>query len=76
LVAISRKLWYYLLIIIRFGKINKDFFLKGIKGHGYVETRISTIGESYTSLVPKGYGFLKEIKEAWQNNEQKSYSND
>jgi len=59
-----------------FGETNKDFFLKQIKGRGYVDTGISTISEFYTPLVPKGYDFLEKIKEAWQNNEQKSYSND
>jgi len=59
-----------------FGETNKDFFLKQIKGRGYVDTGISTISEFYTPLVPKGYDFLKEIKEVWQGNEQKGYSND
>lgn len=59
-----------------FGETNKDFFLKQIKGRGYVDTGISTISEFYTPLVPKGYDFLKEIEEVWQGNEQKGYSND
>lgn len=44
-----------------FGEVNKDFFLKKIKGRGYVDTGTSVISEFYTPLVPKGYDFLKEI---------------
>lgn len=44
-----------------FGEVNKDFFLKKIKGRGYVDTGTSVISEFYTPLVPKGYNFLKEI---------------
>ncbi len=45
-----------------FGETDKDFFLKQIKGRGYVDTGTSVISEFYTPLVPKGYDFLKEIK--------------
>lgn len=44
-----------------FGESNKDFFLKPIKGRGYVDVGTSVISEFYTPLVPKGYDFLKEI---------------
>lgn len=44
-----------------FGEINKDFFLKQIKGRGYVDTGTSVISEFYTPLVPKGHNFLNEI---------------
>ena len=44
-----------------FGETNKDFFLKQIKGRGYVDTGTSVISEFYTPLVPKGYDFLEEI---------------
>lgn len=44
-----------------FGETNKEFFLKPIKGRGYVDTGTSVISEFYTPLVPKGYDFLKEI---------------
>lgn len=44
-----------------FGEVNKDFFLKQIKGRGYVDTGTSVISEFYTPLVPKGYDFLTEI---------------
>lgn len=44
-----------------FGETDKDFFLKQIKGRGYVDTGVSVISEFYTPLVPKGYDFLKEI---------------
>ncbi|EAC7426789.1 ATP-binding protein [Listeria monocytogenes] len=39
----------------------KQFFLKPIKGRGYVDVGTSVISEFYTPLVPKGYDFLKEI---------------
>lgn len=41
--------------------VQKQFFLKPIKGRGYVDTGTSVISEFYTPLVPKGYDFLKEI---------------
>jgi len=44
-----------------FGETNKDFFLKQIKGRGYVDTGTSVISEFYTPFVPKGYDFLKQI---------------
>ena len=40
--------------------VQKDFFLKRIKGRGY-DVGTSVISEFYT-LVPKGYDFLEEIK--------------
>lgn len=39
----------------------KQFFLKPIKGRGYVDTGTSVISEFYTPKVPKGYDFLKQI---------------
>lgn len=42
--------------------IQKDFFLKQIKGRGYVDIGTSVISEFYTPLVPKGHDFLEEIK--------------
>lgn len=42
--------------------VQKDFFLKQIKGRGYVDVGTSVISEFYTPLVPKGYDFLEEIK--------------
>lgn len=44
-----------------FGETSKQFFLKPIKGRGYVDTGKSVISEFYTPLVPKGHDFLKEI---------------
>lgn len=38
-----------------FGEVDKDFFLKQIKGRGYVDVGTSVISEFYTPLVPKGY---------------------
>lgn len=39
----------------------KQFFLKPIKGRGYVDIGTSVISEFYTPLVPKNYDFLKRI---------------
>ena len=50
-----------------FGEVDKDFFLKQIKGRGYVDTGTSVIAEFYTPLVPKGHDFLKEIGKLAQN---------
>ncbi len=44
-----------------FGETNKNFFLKQIKGRGYVDTGKSVISEFYTPLVPPGHDFLKSI---------------
>lgn len=44
-----------------FGETSKQFFLKQIRGRGYVDTGKSVISEFYTPLVPKGHDFLKEI---------------
>ena len=44
-----------------FGEANKEFFLKQIKGRGYVDVGTNVISEFYTPLVPKGHDFLKEI---------------
>lgn len=41
--------------------VQKQFFLKPIKGRGYVDTGTSVISEFYTPFVPKGYDFLEEI---------------
>lgn len=46
-----------------FGETDKDFFLKQIKGRGYVDTGTSVISEFYTPLVPKEHDFLKEISQ-------------
>lgn len=45
-----------------FGEVDKNFFLKQIKGRGYVDTGNSVISEFYTPLVPKGHDFLMEIE--------------
>ncbi len=41
--------------------MQKQFFLKPIKGRGYVDIGTSVISEFYTPLVPKKYDFLKNI---------------
>lgn len=53
-----------------FGEVNKDFFLKMIKGRGYVDIGIGTISEFYTPLVPKGYDFLESIRSIIDNQEK------
>lgn len=45
--------------------VQKQFFLKPIKGRGYVDIGTSIISEFYTPLVPKGHDFLKEIKDIY-----------
>lgn len=50
-----------------FGENDKDFFLKPIKGRGYVDVGTSVISEFYTPLVPKEHDFLVTIKELYQN---------
>ncbi|HFD6749677.1 TPA: FtsK/SpoIIIE domain-containing protein [Enterococcus faecium] len=45
-----------------FGETNKEFFLKPIKGRGYVDTGVSVISEFYTPYVPKDHDFIKEIE--------------
>ena len=44
-----------------FGETQKQFFLKPIKGRGYVDGGTSVISEFYTPLVPKGHDFLQTI---------------
>ena len=44
-----------------FGETSKQFFLKPIKGRGYVDVGTSVISEFYTPLVPKGHDFLQTI---------------
>lgn len=42
--------------------VQKEFFLKQIKGRGYVDVGNNVISEFYTPLVPKRHDFLAEIK--------------
>ena len=48
------------------GEVDKNFFMKRIKGRGYVDTGGSVISEFYTQLVPKVYDFLESIKQVAQ----------
>ncbi|MFD1414998.1 FtsK/SpoIIIE domain-containing protein [Oceanobacillus jeddahense] len=41
--------------------VQKQFFLKQIKGRGYIDKGDSVISEFYTPLVPNEHDFLKEI---------------
>lgn len=50
-----------------FGETNKEFFLKPIKGRGYVDVGTSVISEFYTPLVPKDHDFLTSISSLYQN---------
>jgi len=45
-----------------FGETGKQFFLKKIKGRGYVDMGSGVITEFFTPIVPKGYDFIKEIE--------------
>lgn len=40
----------------------KQFFLKPIKGRGYIDTGKNVISEFYTPLVPKNHDFLQTIE--------------
>lgn len=42
--------------------VQKEFFLKQIKGRGYVDVGNNVISEFYTPLVPNGHDFLEEIR--------------
>lgn len=44
-----------------FGDVDKEFFLKQIRGRGYVDVGTNVISEFYTPLVPKGHDFLETI---------------
>lgn len=44
-----------------FGDVDKSFFLKQIKGRGYVDVGTNVISEFYTPIVPKGHDFLEII---------------
>lgn len=44
--------------------VQKQFFLKPIKGRGYVDKGDNIISEFYTPLVPKSHDFLLEIETA------------
>jgi DNA segregation ATPase FtsK/SpoIIIE-like protein len=45
-----------------FGEVDKDFFLKKIKGRGYVDVGTNVISEFYTPLVPKEHDFLASMR--------------
>lgn len=45
-----------------FGERDKLFFLKQIKGRGYVDAGTSVVSEFYTPLVPKEHDFIGTIK--------------
>ncbi|MDU6524910.1 MAG: ATP-binding protein, partial [Enterococcus sp.] len=53
-----------------YGEVDKNFFMKHIKGRGYVDTGGSVISEFYTPLVPKGHDFLESIKQVAQSQEK------
>ena len=51
-----------------FGEVKKEFFFKNVKGRGYADTGKGVITEFYAPVVPKGYDFLQEIREAKSSN--------
>ncbi|MDN9333054.1 DUF87 domain-containing protein [Clostridioides difficile] len=53
-----------------FGETNKDFFLKQIKGRGYLDIGTNVISEFYTPIVPKGHNFLDEIDKLFVKTEK------
>lgn len=53
--------------LMMFDEVGKDFFLKQIRGRGYVDVGTSVISEFYTPLVPKEHDFLKDIGKLMQN---------
>ncbi|EDO0512865.1 FtsK/SpoIIIE domain-containing protein [Listeria monocytogenes] len=53
-----------------FGENDKDFFLKPIKGRGYVDVGTSVISEFYTPLVPKEHDFLEAIQQELKQHKQ------
>lgn len=55
-----------------FGETNKEFFLKQIKGRGYVDVGTSVISEFYTPLIPKEHDFLAEIGALSQSGKEES----
>lgn len=55
-----------------FGETNKDFFLKQIKGRGYVDVGTNVISEFYTPLIPDDHDFLTEIELLSQSREEES----
>lgn len=48
----------------------KQFFLKPIKGRGYVDTGKSVISEFYTPYVPKNHDFLQNLKQILKEKNQ------
>ena len=52
--------------------VKKRFFLKPIKGRGYVDSGKGVISEFYTPYVPKGHDFLGKIGELAQSRRQDS----
>ncbi|MBO0473962.1 DUF87 domain-containing protein [Enterococcus ureasiticus] len=53
-----------------FGENDKNFFLKPIKGRGYVDVGTSVISEFYTPLVPKEHDFLEAIQQELNQHKQ------
>lgn len=58
-----------------FGDVDKDFFLKQIRGRGYVDVGTNVISEFYTPLVPKGHDFLKTIGHLYHSKTKKETEN-
>lgn len=44
-----------------FGDTDKDFFMKDIKGRGYLDSGVGVITEFYTPQVPPEHDFMEEI---------------
>lgn len=50
--------------------IQKQFFLKLIKGRGYIDVGTSIISDFYTTLIPKSHNFIDEIGKICSNNNE------
>ncbi len=49
-----------------YGDVDKNFYLKDIKGRGYIDFGESVIIEFYSPFVPDNHDFMREIEKAYQ----------
>ena len=49
-----------------FGDTDKEFFLKKIRGRGYLDSGEGVITEFYTPEVPPEHDFIREIERLWK----------
>lgn len=58
-----------------FGDSDKDFFLKDIKGRGYLDSGVGVITEFYTPEVPPSHDFMYEIERLYKMKKQSQSPN-